>query len=112
MLTKGIVDAYSPSHALFTLNRREDLSGVLEGYRSFSQGIADGEEINKSGERLASCEPSGAGKELTEQRAQSWRPYRRSQNPGSEETDRLPVERCTFQGTWPKSGFCVLWCRS
>jgi len=35
-LTKGVVDADSPCHALLTLNGREDFGGVLEGNGSFS----------------------------------------------------------------------------
>lgn len=33
---KGVVDADGPGHALFTLNSREDLGGILESDRSFS----------------------------------------------------------------------------
>lgn len=34
--TKGVVDADSPGHALLTLDRGEDLSGVLECNRTFA----------------------------------------------------------------------------
>lgn len=82
MLTKGVVDAHGPSHALLTLNRREDLSRVLESYRSFSQGIADGKEVHEPEELLASYDPNGANVELTGQPVRFWRPYRRSHYPG------------------------------
>jgi len=47
MLTKSVVDANGPGHALLSLNRGKHLGGVLESHGAFSQGIADGEEINE-----------------------------------------------------------------
>lgn len=48
MHTKGVVDADGPSHALLTLNRREDLGGILEGNGAFSERVGDCEEVNES----------------------------------------------------------------
>jgi len=48
LLTKGVVDAYGPGHSLFSLNGREHLSRVLEGDRSFTQRVADSEEVDES----------------------------------------------------------------
>lgn len=45
MLTKSVVNANSPGHALLPLNCGKHLGGVLESYGAFSQGVADGEEI-------------------------------------------------------------------
>jgi hypothetical protein len=36
---------------LFSLNGREHLGGVLESDWSFSQGVADGEEVDESSGR-------------------------------------------------------------
>jgi hypothetical protein len=47
-LTKGVVDAHSPSHALLTLDSREDLGGILKSDWTFTQAIRDGEEINEA----------------------------------------------------------------
>ena len=46
-LTESVVDAYRPCHALLTLDRREDLSRVLECHWSFSERVADGEEVHE-----------------------------------------------------------------
>lgn len=46
-LTKRIVDADCPGHSLFTLNGGEHLGGVLERNRSFTQGIADCEQVDE-----------------------------------------------------------------
>jgi hypothetical protein len=35
-LTKGVVDAHGPGHALLTLNRGEDLGRVLESDGTFT----------------------------------------------------------------------------
>ncbi len=48
VLTKRIVDADCPSHSLFTLYSWEDLGGILEGHRAFSERIAYSEQINKT----------------------------------------------------------------
>ena len=48
MPTKSVVDANCPSHSLLTLNCREHLSRILESDWSFSQGVGDGEEVDKS----------------------------------------------------------------
>ena len=45
--TKGVVDADSPRHALLTLDRREDFSGVLEGNGSFAERVGDREDVNE-----------------------------------------------------------------
>jgi len=50
-LTESIVDANSPSHSLLSLNGGEHLGRVLERDWSFSQGVADGEEIDESSQR-------------------------------------------------------------
>jgi len=47
-LTKGVVDADSPCHALLTLDCREDFGRVLECDRSFSKRVHDCEEIDES----------------------------------------------------------------
>ena len=47
-LTKGVVDADSPCHALLTLNGREDFGGVLEGNGSFSERVGDREQVNEA----------------------------------------------------------------
>jgi hypothetical protein len=39
-LTKGIVDANSPSHSLLTLNSGENLGRVLESDWTFTQRVA------------------------------------------------------------------------
>ncbi len=48
MLTKSVVDADCPSHSLLTLNGREYFCRVLECNGAFSQGVADGEEVDES----------------------------------------------------------------
>lgn len=48
MLTESVVDANSPGHSLLTLNSGEHFGGVLESDRSFTQGVADGEQIDES----------------------------------------------------------------
>ena len=48
MLTECVVDADGPSHSLLTLNGREHLGGVLESDGPFTQGVADGEEVDES----------------------------------------------------------------
>jgi len=53
MPTEGVIDAYSPSHSLLSLNCGEDLGRVLESDWPFSQRVADGEEIDESDESLA-----------------------------------------------------------
>jgi len=50
-LTESIVDANSPSHSLLSLNGGEHLGRVLERDWSFSQGVADGEEVDESSRR-------------------------------------------------------------
>ena len=45
--TKGVVDADSPCHALLTLDRREDFSGVLEGNGSFAERVGDREDVDE-----------------------------------------------------------------
>ena len=45
--TKGVVDADSPRHALLTLDRREDFSGVLEGNGSFAERVGDREDVDE-----------------------------------------------------------------
>lgn len=47
-LTKGVVDAHSPSHALLTLDGREDLGRILESDGTFTQAIRDGEEVDEA----------------------------------------------------------------
>ena len=47
-LTKGVVDAHSPCHALLTLDGGEHLSGVLESYWTFSHRVHDGEQVYES----------------------------------------------------------------
>ena len=47
-LTKSVVDANSPSHALLTLDGGEHFSGVLEGYWTFSHRVHDGEQVYES----------------------------------------------------------------
>ena len=42
-LTKSVVDAHSPCHALLTLDGGEHLGGVLESYWTFSHRVHDGE---------------------------------------------------------------------
>ena len=51
MLTESVVDANCPSHSLLTLNGGEHLGRILESDRSFSQGVADGEEVDESSRR-------------------------------------------------------------
>jgi hypothetical protein len=51
MLTESVVDANGPSHSLLTLNGGEHLGRILESDWSFSQGVADGEEVDESGRR-------------------------------------------------------------
>jgi len=46
-LTKGVVDADSPCHALLTLDGWEHFSGVLECHRSFSERVCDREEVDE-----------------------------------------------------------------
>lgn len=48
MLTESVVDANGPSHSLLSLNGREHLGRVLESDRSFTQRIADSEEVDES----------------------------------------------------------------
>ena len=48
ILTESVVDANGPSHSLLTLNGGEHLGRVLESDWSFSQGVADGEEVDES----------------------------------------------------------------
>jgi hypothetical protein len=48
LLTESVVDAHGPCHPLLSLNGGEYLGRVLESDRSFSQGIADGEEVDES----------------------------------------------------------------
>jgi len=48
ILTESVVDADCPSHSLLTLNGGEYLGGVLESDWSFSQGVANGEEVDES----------------------------------------------------------------
>jgi hypothetical protein len=48
MFTESVIDADSPSHSLLSLNGGEHLGRVLEGNGSFSQGVADSEEIDES----------------------------------------------------------------
>ena len=48
LLTKGVVDADSPSHALLTLNGREYFGRVLERDRAFAQRVGNCEEIDES----------------------------------------------------------------
>ena len=50
-LTESVVDANGPSHSLLTLNSGEHLGRILESDWSFSQGVADGEEIDESSQR-------------------------------------------------------------
>ena len=45
--SESVVDADGPSHSLLTLDGREDFGGVLESYRTLSQGIADGKKVDK-----------------------------------------------------------------
>jgi hypothetical protein len=45
--SEGVVDADSPGHTLFTLDGGENLCRVLEGNRAFSEGVADGEEVDE-----------------------------------------------------------------
>jgi hypothetical protein len=47
-LTKGVVNAHSPCHALLTLDGGEHLGGVLEGYWTFSHRVHDGEQVYES----------------------------------------------------------------
>jgi hypothetical protein len=51
MLTESVVDANGPSHSLLTLNGGEHLGRILESDRPFSQGVADGEEVDESSRR-------------------------------------------------------------
>lgn len=44
-----VVNENHECHALLSLDSREDLGGVLEGDRTFSERVTDGEEINESG---------------------------------------------------------------
>lgn len=48
ILTENIVDANGPSHSLLSLNGREHLGRILESDRAFTQGVADGKEVDES----------------------------------------------------------------
>lgn len=47
VLTKSVVDADSPSHSLLTLDGGEHLRGILESHRSFTQRVADCEQVDE-----------------------------------------------------------------
>ena len=47
LLTEGVVDANGPRHSLLSLNGREHLGRILKSDRSFTQGVADGEEVDE-----------------------------------------------------------------
>lgn len=47
VLTEGIVDANGPRHSLLTLDGWEDLGGVLEGDWSFTERVANREEVHE-----------------------------------------------------------------
>lgn len=55
-LTKGVVDANSPSHSLLSLNGGKHLGRVLESDGSFTQRIADREEVDKPSRAVISQE--------------------------------------------------------
>jgi len=48
VLTKGVVDADSPGHALLTLNSGEHFSGVLKRDGAFTQRVGNGEKVDES----------------------------------------------------------------
>lgn len=50
VLTESVVDADSPSHALLTLDGGEHLGRVLESHRTFTQRVADGEQVDEPSE--------------------------------------------------------------
>jgi hypothetical protein len=51
MLTESVVNTNGPSHSLLTLNGGKHLGRILESDWTFSQGVADGEEVDESGQR-------------------------------------------------------------
>ena len=57
--SKSVVDEDSPGHSLFTLDRWEHLSGVLECYWTFAQRIADREKVDEQDDWSDLC-PRGA----------------------------------------------------
>ena len=48
-LTERVVYAHRPCHPLLSLNSREHFGGVLESDWSFTQRVADGEEVDEPG---------------------------------------------------------------
>ena len=60
MFTESVVNANSPSHSLLSLNGREHLGRVLKCDRSFTQRVADSEEIDEPGRRKWSAKLSMA----------------------------------------------------
>jgi hypothetical protein len=54
ILTESVVDANGPSHSLLTLNGGEYFGRILESDWSFSQGVADGEEVDEPSRRKRS----------------------------------------------------------
>lgn len=59
MLTKSVVDANSPSHSLLALNGREHLGRVLESDWSFTQRVADSEQVDESSRSKQSVKLKG-----------------------------------------------------
>ena len=60
MLTESVVDANSPRHSLLSLNGREHLGRVLKCDGSFTQRVADSEEVHEPGRRKWSAKLSMA----------------------------------------------------
>jgi hypothetical protein len=103
-LTESVVNANGPSHSLLSLNGRKHLGRVLESDWSFSQGVADGEEVDESSGRkqvISKIQNVNIIDKLTRQLVQ-FVPH--GYHHVSEETDQQLTKRCTFRGksSWRK----------